>query len=157
VTTLDEIRILGLGNFVRQDEGVGIHLLQQLAKILPPEIDVLDGGTGGLFLIEFVENARRLIVLDAVEAGVKPGEIVIWRENEVPRYMSNKLSVHQMNFAEVLYWSNFQERFSDEIVVVGIQPECLEWGTELTKTVQKSLSKAVDEVLAILKSWGVLQ
>ncbi len=155
MTTHNDIKVLGLGNLVRQDEGVGIHLLQQLVDILPAEIEVLDGGTGGLFLLEFVENAKRLIVLDAVEAGIEPGEIVVWKNEQVPRYMTNKLSVHQMNFAEVLYWANFQERFPDEIVVVGMQPKCMDWGTELTETVQRNLSMAIHEVLMILKDWGV--
>lgn len=155
MTTHGEIRVLGLGNSIRQDEGVGIHLLQLLADRLPPEIERLDGGTGGLFLLEFVENAKRLIVLDAVEAGVDPGEVVIWREDKIPKYLSNKLSVHQMNFAEVLYWASFQERSPDEIVVIGIQPECLDLGTELTNTVQQKLPLAVDKVLEVLKNWGV--
>lgn len=155
MTTHDEIKVLGLGNLIRQDEGVGIHLLQQLADILPPEIKLLDGGTGGLFLLEFVENAKRLIVLDAVEAGVNPGEIVVWKNEQVPRYTTNKLSVHQMSFAEVLYWANFQDRAPNEIVVVGMQPKCLDWGTELTESVQRNLPMAVNEVLMILKDWGV--
>ncbi|KLU67683.1 hydrogenase 1 maturation protease [Desulfosporosinus acididurans] len=148
-----EIGILGLGNSIRQDEGAGIHLLERLRNNLPPEIVLLDGGTDGLRLLEFVENTKRLIVLDAVEAGKKPGEVVVWRGDEVPKYTSNKLSVHQMSFAEVLYWAGFQGRTPEEIVVIGIQPESLDWGTELTETLQRSIPEAVARVNNCLEEW----
>ncbi|WP_170932729.1 HyaD/HybD family hydrogenase maturation endopeptidase [Desulfosporosinus sp. FKB] len=148
-----EIGILGLGNSIRQDEGVGIHLLERLRNDLPPEIVLLDGGTDGLRLLEFVENTKRLIVLDAVEAGKKPGEVVVWRGDDVPKYTSNKLSVHQMNFAEVLYWAGFQGCSPDEIVVIGVQPENLDWGTELTETLQRSIPEALNQVHACLEEW----
>ncbi|AFM41783.1 Hydrogenase 1 maturation peptidase HyaD [Desulfosporosinus acidiphilus SJ4] len=148
-----EIGILGLGNSIRQDEGFGIHLLERLRNNLPPEIDLLDGGTDGLRLLDFVEKTKRLIVLDAVDAGKKPGELVVWRGEEVPKYTGNKLSVHQMSFAEVLYWAEFQGHSPDEIVIIGVQPESLDWGTELTDTLQRRIPEAVDQVQACLKEW----
>ena len=149
------IKVLGLGNFVMQDEGIGIHLLNALQPILPPEIECLDGGTDGLALLGFVESADRLIVLDAIESGGIPGTVVVWRNDEVPLYTTHKLSAHQAGFAEVLYWANFQERAPQEIAVIGIQPEILDWGTELTENIRKSFPVAVDAALTILREWGV--
>ncbi len=150
---LHTIKIIGIGNLVRQDEGIGIHLLQALQDKLPPQIDTLDGGTGGLALMDFVENAKKLLVLDAVDAGIEPGKVVVWRQEEVPYFMASKMSVHQVGFTEVLNWAKFRGKYPDEIAVVGIQPQTLDWGTELSEVVQLSLPTAVKKVLAILEEW----
>jgi hydrogenase maturation protease len=149
------IKILGIGNLVRRDEGVGVHLLRALENTLPPEIELLDGGTTGLNLLEFVENAQKLIVLDAVEAGENPGEVVVWRKEQVPYFIATKMSVHQLGFAEVLNWAKFREKYPEDIVVIGVQPQCLDWGTELSEPVQQALPAALKEISLILEEWGV--
>ncbi|MHB1652291.1 MAG: hydrogenase maturation protease [Desulfitobacteriaceae bacterium] len=149
-----EIGVLALGNLLRRDEGVGIHILELLRERLPSGVELLDGGTSGMELLGFLEKKRRLIILDAVDAGVSPGEVIEWKEHEVPMYTTGKLSLHQMSFAEVLYWAHFTGGIPDEIVVVGVQPESLDWGVELTERTRESLPVAVDKVLACLARWG---
>lgn len=148
------IGVLALGNLLRQDEGVGLHLLELLRKRLPSDVELMDGGTSGMALLGFLERQKRLIVLDAVDAGRQAGEIIEWREDQVPRYTTGKLSMHQMSFAEVLYWAHFTGGVPEEIVVIGVQPESLNWGTELTATAKQSLPAAVRKVLTYLKDWG---
>lgn len=155
MSKLQEIKILGIGNIIRQDEGVGVHLLKALPQ-LPAEIELLDGGVGGFELLEFVESARKLLVLDAVEAGKEPGEVVVWQKDQIPYFIASKMSVHQVGFAEVLNLAKLQESYPEEIVVIGIQPGCLDWGTELTEPVLKALPAAVTEVTKILEEWGAL-
>lgn len=150
------VGVLALGNILRQDEGVGIHLLSKLRGRLPENVELLDGGTSGLELLSFLERKERLIVLDAVDDGAEPGEIIEWSEKEIPKYTSGKLSVHQMSFAEVLYWSHFIGAIPDEIIVIGIQPQSLNWGTGLTETVQRSLLEALEKVLNHLQRWGAV-
>ncbi|NLI92748.1 MAG: hydrogenase maturation protease [Peptococcaceae bacterium] len=152
---LQEIKILGIGNLVRQDEGVGIHLLQSLEGILPDGIELLDGGTGGLALLDFVESAGKLIILDAVDAAKEPGEVIVWRQEQVPYFLAAKMSVHQVSFAEVLNLAKFRGNYPEEIAVVGIQPETLDWGTELSEPVKNSLQAAVKAVLGLLEEWGI--
>jgi hydrogenase maturation protease len=156
---LSNIKILGVGNLVRQDEGLGIHLLQALQNKLPPVlpagIELLDGGTGGLILLDYVESAEKLLILDAVAAGREPGEIVIWQKEEIPYFIAPKMTVHQVSLAEVLHWAKFRGKYPQDIVVVGIQPKCLDWGTKLSEEVRNSLPAALHEVLSILKKWGV--
>lgn len=150
------VGVLALGNILRQDEGVGIHLLSKLRGRLPENVELLDGGTSGLELLSFLERKERLIVLDAIDDGAEPGEIIEWSEKEIPKYTSGKLSVHQMSFAEVLYWSHFIGAIPDEIIVIGIQPQSLNWGTGLTETVQRSLLEALEKVLNHLQRWGAV-
>lgn len=153
--TDSNIKVLGLGNPVLQDDGAGIHLLNALQPLLPPWIESLDGGTDGLSLLGFVESAQRLIVLDAIETGKAPGSVAVWRDDDVPCYTAHKLSAHQAGFAEVLYWSKFQEKAPREIAVIGIQPEILDWGTELSPPVRQNFPLALEAALSVLKEWGV--
>lgn len=156
MSTHQDIKILGIGNLIRQDEGVGIHLIQALQDKIPAEIELIDGGTSGFELLEYVEGAQKLIVLDAVEARKNPGEIIVWRKEEVPYFIASKMSVHQVGFAEVLNLAKLRDKYPEEIVVIGIQPGCLDWGTELTELVQNSLPLAMKEVFKILEEWDAV-
>lgn len=153
MTQRKEIKIIGIGNMVRQDEGVGVHLLKVLENHLPPEIELLDGGTGGLNLLDYVENAGKLLILDAVDAGQPPGAVVVWRQEQVPYFLAGKMSVHQVGFAEVLHLAKFRGSYPGEIAVVGIQPQTLDWGTELTEPVRAAIPAAVAEVMKVLEEW----
>lgn len=155
MSTDRRIKILGIGNLVRQDEGVGIHLLKALSGIVPASIDLIDGGTLGLALLDYVESASKLIILDAVDAGKSPGEVIVWRQEQVPYFLASKMSVHQVGFAEVLNLAKFRQSYPDEIAVIGIQPLALDWGTELTQPVRDSLPLAMQKVYGLLKEWGV--
>lgn len=149
-----DIGILALGNLLRRDEGVGIHVLNRLREELPFAVEILDGGTSGLELLGFFESKRHIIILDAVDAGVAPGEVVEWKREEIPVYATGKLSLHQMSFAEVLYWAQFTGGIPEEIVVIGVQPDCLDWGTDLTEKTENSMPEAVERVLACLNRWN---
>ena len=151
-----DIGILALGNLLRRDEGIGVHILRALREHVPENIEMVDGGTGGLELLSFLESKKRLIILDAVNADVKPGEVIEWRTEEVPIYTTGKLSLHQMSFAEVLYWAHLTGGLPEEIVVIGIQPDSLEWGTELTARAAAGIPTAIDKVLSCLKRWRQL-
>lgn len=148
------ITVLGIGNLVRQDEGVGIHILHGLEDKVPPEIELIDGGTMGFSLLSIVEDTDSLIILDAVDDGRPPGEIAVWHgDDEVPYFFASKMSVHQVSFAEVLNLAKMRGTYPARIAVVGIQPHTLDWGTELSDTVQQALPRAVECVQEIIGTW----
>lgn len=149
----DQIGILAVGNLLRRDEGVGLHLLELLKDKVAPEIELLDGGTSGMSLLGFIASKKHLIILDAVDDGRTPGEIVEWRGNDVPKYTKGKLSLHEMSLAEVLYWAHFTGNIPQEIVVIGIQPESLAWGTELSEAARQSLPEALAKVMKYVELW----
>ncbi|MCL1851942.1 MAG: HyaD/HybD family hydrogenase maturation endopeptidase [Peptococcaceae bacterium] len=146
-------KVLGIGNLVRQDEGVGIHLLRLLAGKLPPEIELIDGGTMGFPLLSIIETADRLLILDAVETNRAPGEIAVWHDDQVPYFFASKMSVHQVSFADILTLAKFNDAYPTHIAVVGIQPHILDWGTELSDVVSRVLPQAVERVEEILRQW----
>ncbi|MCL1790988.1 MAG: HyaD/HybD family hydrogenase maturation endopeptidase [Peptococcaceae bacterium] len=153
------IKILGIGNLVRRDEGVGIHLLRLLEDTLSSEgplasqIELIDGGTMGFPLLSIIETAGKLLILDAVETGRPPGEIAVWHGEQVPYFFATKMSVHQVSFADILTIAKFNNAYPADIAVVGIQPHTLDWGTELSDEVSAVLPQAVERVMEILGQW----
>jgi hydrogenase maturation protease len=117
----------------------------------------MDGGTQGLYLVQYVQAARRLLVFDAVDYGLTPGTIKLVRDDEVPRFMgAKKMSLHQTGFQEVLASAALTGRYPQELLLIGVQPQQLEdYGGSLTQTVMGCLPHCLDLALAQLEKWGV--
>ncbi len=142
--------VLGLGNTIMSDDGVGpkvIEILRQTAD-LPDFVKLLDGGTLGLDLLPYLEGTGRLIIVDAVEIGKEPGTVVRLAGDEVPIALETKLSPHQMGMKDLLAVARLMGDLPDEIVLIGIQPLLLEMGTELTLPVAAALPELVALVQA---------
>jgi hydrogenase maturation protease len=151
--------VLGLGNILNRDEGVGVHALkvleQNLERSLSEQIPVelIDGGTLGLNLLPLIEESSHLLVLDAVNAGQPPGSVIELRRNEIPLYRGIKMSEHQITFQEILGLAKFREKFPPNLRLIGIQPGDINIGIELSKAVSASIQEVVARSLAILKEW----
>jgi len=143
------ILILGVGNLLLGDEGVGIHAVRELEKrALPLHIDVVDGGTGGLNLLDLMRGYERVILVDAVDAEEEPGTILRFTPQEVSlQGQAFPLSLHQTEVLKVLELATYLGRPLPSIVIYGIQPQSMDWSTELSPALQAKLSKLVDAVL----------
>lgn len=134
--------ILGLGNPLFQDEGVGIHvILQLMQEDLAQQADLIDGGTDALTLLGVVEEAENLIIIDAIDGGHDPGTLQVLQGEEIPLLLSSKISPHQIGFQEVLSLANLRGKSPSRVVLIGVQPESLEWGTELTPKVAQTIPR----------------
>ena len=119
------ITVLGVGNLLRTDEGVGVHAVRALAgrhREDMPEVDFLDGGTLGLNLLPFIEEAISLLILDAVDADASPGTVIELSGESIPQYAGIKLSEHQVTLQEVIGLARFRGRLPERMVLIGIQP-----------------------------------
>jgi hydrogenase maturation protease len=144
--------ILGLGNTIMSDDGVGpkvIALLQQNSD-LPEGVSLLDGGTLGLDLLPYLEKVQRLIIVDAVEIGKPAGTCVRLVGDEVPMALETKLSPHQMGMKDLLAVARLMGHLPDEIVLIGVQPACLEMDTELTPLVAAAIPTLLTMIQAEL-------
>lgn len=152
---MNKITILGIGNTLFSDEGVGVHLLPLLEEQLKDyeNIEIIEGLTDGMRLLGPVEDAENLIIIDAINAGVEPGTIIILVGNEIPAYFGIKMSVHQMGFQEVLMAAKLRERYPKQIVMFGMQPASLKLGLQLTETVQENLGELRDVVIDQVNTW----
>lgn len=150
-----KITILGIGNTLFQDEGVGIHVLPLLEEMFQgdPDIEIVEGLTDGMKLLGPVEDANYLIVIDAINAGVKGGELITLVGDEIPAYFGIKMSIHQLGFQEVLFAAKLRDRYPEHIVMFGMQPCTLELGLELTEVNQSKLPELADLVGRQVKQW----
>jgi hydrogenase maturation protease len=148
--------ILGVGNLLMSDEGVGVHVIQRLVADyqLPKDVQVLDGGTLGMDLLYYLEGVENLLLIDAVQARKDPGTLVRLEGDEVPAFMSLKISPHQMGVPDMLAAAHLMDVYPQRIVLWGVQPELMEIGLELSPTVESKVDTIIENVLEQLQAWG---
>jgi hydrogenase maturation protease len=149
--------VLGLGNILLSDEGVGVRVVERLQEryAFPSEVQMLDGGTLGLDLMLYVESADRLLVVDALDTGATPGTVARLEGEEVPAFFSLKISPHQMGLADLLAAARLCDCYPEEVVLWGVQPEVMDVGLELSPAIATQVETLVDKVLAELSRWGI--
>jgi len=137
--------VIGLGNPLMGDDGAGVAALNRLRDewILPEEVDLVDGGTWGMNLLPLFESAQRVILLDAIHAGARPGSLVLLRREELPRYFAHKLSPHQLDLREVLALAELREALPETLMAIGVQPEQVELTGSLSPRVASAIGKMV--------------
>ncbi|QFY44824.1 HyaD/HybD family hydrogenase maturation endopeptidase [Candidatus Methylospira mobilis] len=155
----EKILILGIGNILWADEGFGVRAVQALQQgfDFPENVSLVDGGTQGLGLIPYVQEADTLVILDAVDFHLPPGSLVELSNDAVPAYFgAKKMSLHQVSFQEVLALSELLGKRPENLYLVGVQPELLEdYGGSLTATVRAQLEPAMQRVLAYLQTHAI--
>jgi hydrogenase maturation protease len=149
--------VLGLGNILMRDEGLGVRVVERLLEDcqFPPEVKVVDGGTLGLDLLPWVEEADRLLVIDAVDKGAEPGSLARLEGEEVPTFLGVKISPHQMGLADLLAAAQLRGYLPQELVLWGMQPMLIEVGLELSPPVAAQLETLKERVLDELSRWGI--
>lgn len=132
--------ILGIGNILLGDEGIGVRIAQQLEEnpAITAKFDVVDGGTCGMELLDLMANRQHIIVIDAVLANKAPGEIITLYDEQVPTFFSRKISPHQLGLCDVLSALKLTDEFPSHLCLIGIQPETLEPQMALSQTVQNA-------------------
>jgi len=149
--------VLGIGNIILSDEGVGVRAAEALEATyeLPDYVEVIDGGTAGMELLGPLSGVDLLLVLDAVTAGGAPGTIVKLAGSEVPVFFRSKLSPHQVSICDVLAGLEFSGELPRDLVLIGVEPESMELGLELTPTVAARLPEMAAMAAAELNARGV--
>ena len=147
--------MLGLGNILNRDEGLGVHALRLLQKEIEgsSSFECLDGGVLGLDLLPLVENSSHVLILDAVQAGKPAGTLIELDKREIPLFRHIKLSEHQITFQEVLGLAQIRDNMPAHLTLLGIQPDDLSIGTELSPPVQSSMDALISRAKAILSQW----
>jgi hydrogenase maturation protease len=150
--------ILGIGNTILSDEGVGVRAVEQFEARyqLPEGLIAIDGGTSSMEMIEELSHLDFLLVLDTIVAGKPPGTIVKLAGDDVPSFFRRKLSPHQIGLADVLASLEFLEAEPKDIVVIGVQPVTLELGMELTPTVAARVPEMVEMAAAEFAARGIV-
>lgn len=148
--------ILGVGNLLLSDEGVGVQVVERLTEqyVLPDGVEAVDGGTLGMDLLYYLEGAEHLLILDAVEMDQSPGAVVRLEDDEVPAFLSLKMSPHQMGVPDMLFAARLRDLYPRHVVLWGVQPGCLDIGLDLSPPVAARVPFLIEQVRQEIERWG---
>jgi len=150
--------ILGIGNTLLSDEGVGIHVLTEITRrdALTEGTCLMDGGTLSFTLAGPIEECEQFIVIDAAELNSAPGTIKVFEADEMDTYITtgNQRSVHEVSLADVMSIALLSGNLPEKRALIGIQPQLVDWGEHPTADVAAAIPLAADEVQKLIGSWS---
>ncbi len=154
-TAVPRIAVLGLGNLMRTDDAVGMLALQRLRADarFPQSIPLIEGGTLGLDLLYPLDGFTHVLALDAIDAGAQPGTVLRYEGDAIADLPVSK-SVHLLGFSDLIGSMRLIGNAPAQLVVLGIQPRTIGWGTELTSPVQASLELLLEHAIAQVGQWS---
>lgn len=157
----NRVLVLGLGNLLLRDEGIGVHVAHELQKQdLPANVEVIDGGTGGMDVILSQQGLDKLVVVDAIRFGNRPGTVYKTRlnakeKNELARFFrsdgGSMISLHQLGLINALAVAEKLNCLPREIVIIGVEPGRISPGLQLTEQVTQTVPKMINTVLEEIK------
>ena len=149
------LMVIGIGNYLLRDEGIGVHVVHQLLEQgVPAGVELVDGGTHSYDLLEFFCQAEKIIVVDAMKAGGEPGAIYRAPVDELGlKPEKNMISLHELHFIEAVEMLR-KLGYDPEIIVYGVEPAIIDWGTDLSPQLEAKLPKLLElvdqEITALL-------
>ena len=137
--------MLGVGNSLQIDDGVGVHAVAELLKMdWPAEVEIVDGGVAGLDLIAIIDQREYVIVLDAIDAGHKPGTVFRFTPEDIENQTARYDSLHQIGLLETIQMAKLTGSAPKHTVILGVQPEKVDWGMELTETIRACVPRLIE-------------
>ena len=151
-----EVLVIGLGNPIMADDGLGVAALERLRQgwSLPESVRLVDGGTWGMNLLPLIEEAERVVFLDAIDAGRPAGALILLEREELPRFLALKLSPHQIDLREVLALAELRGTLPSDLVAIGLQPGRVEMAFGLSPEVESRLDDLLTAAVKRLERWG---
>ena len=153
---MSELLVLGLGNVLCEDDGAGVEAVRRLSESYeaPEGVEFVDGGTLGMSLLPMVGDAKALLIVDAVAADAPPGTLIELEGDAVPRAALERLSPHQVGVADLLHGAMWTDRLPERLVLVGVVPDRMGLGIELTPRVAAALPGLVERVAGVASRFG---
>jgi len=157
ITPGAKVRVIGVGNILLKDEGVGVRVAEELRKkSWSSSVEVIDGGVAGFGLLDFFEEATQILLIDAAEMNQPPGTVVRFTADEIRREAgSPKFSMHDIGLPDVLELARHLDSPPRSIVIFGIQPKEISWGLGLSPEVEAVVPKVLEMVLEELGQVGI--
>jgi hydrogenase maturation protease len=150
------VAVVGLGNLILSDEGVGVHVVQRLAEAytFPEDVVLIDGGTSAIDLLDQLVEADHIIFIDAALSGGPPGSLVVLEGARLPVWFRERMSPHQIGLADLLATLRLMDHAPQSVTLIGIEPQSMELGTELTPLIEAAAGEALRKVLERLAALG---
>ncbi len=144
---MDKTLIAGIGNLLCCDEGIGVHVIQEMEDLeLPGHVELLDLGTSIPDLISHLEGVKKLIVIDALKIGEPPGTIHRFKLEDLLATEDGPISLREISLMETLNATKQSGREIDT-VIIGVEPKVLDWGMQLSQEVKKQIPTIIEAVL----------
>jgi hydrogenase maturation protease len=149
--------IVGIGNILMSDDGVGVFAVRELQKryTFPESVKLIDGGTKSLELLPYIEGMERVLFIDAVDFNKHPGYIGELSGEKISEYFSTKLSVHQIALPDLIGVGRLTGMLTEELHLVGIQPLSVNTGYGLTEPIRARVDRLIEKVIEKLKQWNI--
>lgn len=152
-----DVTILGVGNVILTDEGFGVRAAEYLDHhyMFPDNVQIVDGGTLGIELTQYVTGTNKLLVIDSINGGAEPGTVFRFHNDAIMEHFQDKLSAHEVGIQDVLALLTVTGHKIPEVIVIGAQPFDLEAGVGLSDGMQALLPQIVEQILKDLRDWGI--
>lgn len=145
------ILVMGVGNILLSDEGVGVRVIEAMRDInLPDTIEILDVGTGALDIIDIIADREKVIIIDAVKGGSEPGAVYRFTPNDIAIQSPTPISVHQFDIPGTLNMAELAGCMPHQVVIFGIEPQRVEWGLELSPEVAAVIPRVIELITSEL-------
>ena len=142
--------VLGIGNVLLKDEGIGCHVVHALEGVSLPDVKIIDGGTCP-DVVQFLEDADKLVIVDAVKGGGTPGQIYRFHLEDITLEQKPFLSLHDVGLVDSLMFMQLWRNIG-EAVIIGVEPREINWGLELSPELQEKMPQIIDAILAELNN-----
>jgi hydrogenase maturation protease len=155
--TEPSISVIGLGNILMGDEGIGVHTINRFRERyrVPDSVEIVDGGTCGLALMPVIEGRKKVLIVDAVNFDREPGYIDRLVNDEIPARFTTKASLHHLGLMDVLSIVRLADTMPEEICLIGIQPKTIELGLDMTREMWDKVDTLVEKTVSKLREWNV--
>ena len=149
--------VIGLGNPLMGDDGLGLAAAQRLQADwdLPADVQIVDGGTWGLNLLPVIEDAARVMLIDAIDLAEPPGTLIRLARERLPKYLATKISPHQVDLRDVLALAELRRTLPEDTTAIGLQPATVALGDRLSPLIQERLEELLVALVADLAARGI--
>ncbi len=148
--------VLGIGNLLIGDEGVGCKAVEELSRRyqMPSNVECVDGGTAGFELLPFLDDKDQVILIDALKNDMEPGTVMMIEDEYVPKAFLNSITPHQLGISDVLAAAQLTDNIPEKLILFGVEPKQLEVGIRLSAEVEAGMEKVINAVVEQLRNFG---
>lgn len=144
---MEEIAVIGIGNILRRDDGMGVHVIRQLEKEgLPSTVTLVDGGTSTLAMLRYFTDCRKVVIVDCLAGGFAAGTVYRLQPEDLPNCTRQGQSLHGVQILDVVRMANALGKFPD-VVIIGIEPEDIGYGLEMSALMRETLPAVIGIVM----------
>ena len=151
------ILVMGIGNILLQDEGAGVRAVEEFARRYetPASVELLDGGTSGIELLQHIQGRSALVLIDVVRNGEPYGTLSRFEGDAVPSLFQNKISPHQLGLSDLLATARLLGSMPEKVILYGIEPKTIETGLEMSAEIAGNIGRLTDLIADEIRSLGV--